>query len=146
MMSWLWRSSRAAYPASLPLRLGSTTPNTQIEIYKLQAIIGNIQNPICIPKLSFPFSKGGSRGICLLLWFGEMTYRGQTPPLFLKGKRGGVTSPPYGGDERTRTADPLRARQVLSQLSYIPNALDGAPSMGSDPAVFFKSDMLRLSL
>ncbi len=26
-----------------------------------------------------------------------------------------------GGDERIRTADPLRARQVLSQLSYIPN-------------------------
>jgi hypothetical protein len=25
-----------------------------------------------------------------------------------------------GGDERDRTADPLRARQVLSQLSYIP--------------------------
>ena len=24
------------------------------------------------------------------------------------------------GDERTRTADPLRAKQVLSQLSYIP--------------------------
>ena len=27
---------------------------------------------------------------------------------------------PIGGDERTRTADPLRARQVLSQLSYTP--------------------------
>jgi hypothetical protein len=26
-----------------------------------------------------------------------------------------------GGDERARTADPLRARQVLSQLSYIPD-------------------------
>src|SRR5207253_7345533 len=25
-----------------------------------------------------------------------------------------------GGDERTRTADPLLAKQVLSQLSYIP--------------------------
>jgi hypothetical protein len=25
-----------------------------------------------------------------------------------------------GGDERIRTADPLLARQVLSQLSYIP--------------------------
>lgn len=32
--------------------------------------------------------------------------------------------PPYrinfGGDKRIRTADPLRARQVLYQLSYIP--------------------------
>ncbi len=28
-----------------------------------------------------------------------------------------------GGDERTRTADPLLAKQVLSQLSYIPVAL-----------------------
>ena len=25
-----------------------------------------------------------------------------------------------GGDEETRTPDPLRARQVLSQLSYAP--------------------------
>ena len=25
------------------------------------------------------------------------------------------------GDERTRTADPLRAKQVLSQLSYVPS-------------------------
>ena len=27
---------------------------------------------------------------------------------------------PYGGDERVRTADPLLARQALSQLSYTP--------------------------
>ena len=26
----------------------------------------------------------------------------------------------YGGDEETRTPDPLLARQVLSQLSYTP--------------------------
>ena len=26
----------------------------------------------------------------------------------------------FGGDERDRTADPLLARQVLSQLSYTP--------------------------
>ena len=25
-----------------------------------------------------------------------------------------------GGDERTRTADPLRAKQVLYRLSYVP--------------------------
>ena len=29
-----------------------------------------------------------------------------------------------GGDERARTADPLLAKQVLSQLSYIPWAAD----------------------
>ena len=28
---------------------------------------------------------------------------------------------PFGGDEESRTPDPLRARQVLSQLSYTPN-------------------------
>jgi hypothetical protein len=28
--------------------------------------------------------------------------------------------PTYGGDKGNRTLDPLRARQVLSQLSYIP--------------------------
>ena len=27
-----------------------------------------------------------------------------------------------GGDERTRTADPLLAKQVLYQLSYVPEA------------------------
>ncbi len=27
---------------------------------------------------------------------------------------------PYGGDKRNRTADPLLAKQVLSQLSYTP--------------------------
>ena len=29
-------------------------------------------------------------------------------------------TPSSGGDEEDRTPDPLRARQVLSQLSYIP--------------------------
>ncbi len=28
-----------------------------------------------------------------------------------------------GGDERTRTADPLLAKQVLYQLSYVPEGL-----------------------
>ncbi len=28
--------------------------------------------------------------------------------------------PKYGGDKEIRTLDPLRARQVLSQLSYTP--------------------------
>ena len=28
-----------------------------------------------------------------------------------------------GGDDRSRTGDPLLAKQVLSQLSYIPNAI-----------------------
>ena len=30
------------------------------------------------------------------------------------------------GDERNRTADPLLARQVLSQLSYTPGTLEGS--------------------
>ena len=33
----------------------------------------------------------------------------------------GVFKEHIGGDERDRTADPLLARQVLSQLSYAPN-------------------------
>ena len=32
---------------------------------------------------------------------------------------------PNGGDEEDRTPDPLRARQVLSQLSYTPIFLEG---------------------
>ena len=31
-----------------------------------------------------------------------------------------LSPPRFGGDERDRTADPLLAKQVLSQLSYIP--------------------------
>ena len=31
-----------------------------------------------------------------------------------------------GGDERNRTDDPLLAKQVLSQLSYTPNYLQGS--------------------
>jgi hypothetical protein len=33
-----------------------------------------------------------------------------------------------GGDDRIRTGDPLLAKQVLSQLSYIPADKTGGPS------------------
>jgi hypothetical protein len=36
-------------------------------------------------------------------------------------KRSALTWSQIGGGERDRTDDPLRARQVLSQLSYTPN-------------------------
>jgi hypothetical protein len=40
------------------------------------------------------------------------------------GPTGRMTCQTYnGGGERDRTDDPLRARQVLSQLSYTPNLL-----------------------
>jgi hypothetical protein len=40
-----------------------------------------------------------------------------------------VTRPP-NGDERDRTADPLLARQVLSQLSYAPDVnIMGLPGL-----------------
>ncbi len=51
----------------------------------------------------------------------ERPGRGPDPP-----SRGACSSAPHaspsrcGGDERNRTADPLLAKQVLSQLSYIP--------------------------
>ena len=32
---------------------------------------------------------------------------------------------PFGGDEEDRTPDPLLARQVLSQLSYTPQIIQG---------------------
>ena len=35
----------------------------------------------------------------------------------------GVSRPQIGGDDRDRTGDPLLAKQVLSQLSYIPSAI-----------------------
>src|SRR6218665_1381686 len=36
----------------------------------------------------------------------------------------GLSKPRYGGAERDRTADPLLAKQVLSQLSYSPNPIN----------------------
>ena len=34
-----------------------------------------------------------------------------------------------GGDDRSRTGDPLLAKQVLSQLSYIPALMVGLPGI-----------------
>ncbi len=39
-----------------------------------------------------------------------------------------------GGDDRSRTCDPLNANQVLSQLSYIPKKL--VAGTGFEPATF----------
>ena len=43
----------------------------------------------------------------------------------LSGGRSNLLSykPTFGGDKRDRTADPLLAKQVLSQLSYTPMSL-----------------------
>ena len=41
-------------------------------------------------------------------------------PFLLEGLSSSFPLPPLGGDEEVRTPDPLRARQVLSQLSYTP--------------------------
>jgi hypothetical protein len=38
-------------------------------------------------------------------------------PMSMPASRGDLL---LGGDERTRTADPLLAKQVLYQLSYVP--------------------------
>ena len=38
-----------------------------------------------------------------------------------------------GGDDRIRTGDPLLAKQVLSQLSYIPALLDVVGLPGIEP-------------
>ena len=46
----------------------------------------------------------------------------------------------HGGDERTRTADPLLAKQVLSQLSYIPaHGLDAMLSATASAAVSLRT-------
>ena len=46
----------------------------------------------------------------------------EPPTSCLSGMRSNHLSyrPIYGGDKETRTLGPLRARQVLSQLSYTP--------------------------
>ena len=48
-----------------------------------------------------------------------------------------------GGDERDRTDDPLLAKQVLSQLSYIP-ILVGSP--GSFPRSPFRTPKIKQRL
>ena len=42
----------------------------------------------------------------------------------------GPCQPAFGGDKRDRTADPLLAKQVLSQLSYTPAFLHNEGSLG----------------
>ena len=37
----------------------------------------------------------------------------------------------FGGDDRIRTGDPLLAKQVLSQLSYIPGPAVGGADRGA---------------
>ena len=46
---------------------------------------------------------------------------------------------PYGGDKRDRTADPLLAKQVLSQLSYTPILSLGSFITPHCSALIFKS-------
>jgi hypothetical protein len=48
-------------------------------------------------------------------------YRGSVNAFAFTGPRSQVPGPKIGGGERVRTDDPLRARQVLSQLSYTPD-------------------------
>ena len=49
-----------------------------------------------------------------------------------------------GGAERARTADPLVANQVLSQLSYSPIEYEGR-RLGSLPSLSSKPDTYRAS-
>jgi hypothetical protein len=66
------------------------------------------------------------------------------PPIQARGRRPSLAGPSgaqrqrrdsvrtkYGGAERDRTADPLLAKQVLSQLSYSPIQLDRHPDLTS---------------
>ena len=46
-------------------------------------------------------------------------------------ERGALNGKPLGGDERTRTADPLLAKQVLYQLSYVPALTSTSEAMGT---------------
>ena len=46
--------------------------------------------------------------------------------MLARGFGRGPCQPAFGGDKRDRTADPLLAKQVLSQLSYPPISLEGS--------------------
>ena len=49
-----------------------------------------------------------------------------------------------GGDERNRTADPLLARQVLSQLSYTPIVYRVLPSYALFEDSFLPEEILKI--
>ena len=57
----------------------------------------------------------------------------EPPTSRLSGVRSNHLSyaPIFGGDEEDRTPDPLRARQVLSQLSYTPKGFKGVAQLVS---------------
>ena len=48
----------------------------------------------------------------------------------------GLTLVSGSGDERIRTADPLRAKQVLSQLSYAPEGMWARADLNSRPHAY----------
>ena len=52
---------------------------------------------------------------------------------------------PFGGDEEDRTPDPLRARQVLSQLSYTPMVNGAAQLLSLHPILKGLGSVLMLS-
>src|SRR5690242_21911491 len=64
----------------------------------------------------------------------RITSRRSPPPLTAEER----TRHPAGGDDRTRTDDPLLAKQVLYQLSYVPGLRARGPlhleSIGRLPA------------
>ncbi len=55
-------------------------------------------------------------------------------PKAVAGRPAHLSSTKIGGAERDRTADPLLAKQVLSQLSYSPNRFDH-PLQASHPGL-----------
>jgi hypothetical protein len=60
----------------------------------------------------------------------------------LKSVHGGIF---FGGDEGLRTLNPLLARQVLSQLSYVPVGLCVRPPRGSYTATGARASLLTLA-
>ena len=53
---------------------------------------------------------------------------------------------PFGGDKRDRTADPLLARQVLSQLSYTPISLGLLPYLAPKKEPFYRTLKIKQQL
>ena len=65
---------------------------------------------------------------CETLWCsgGDSNPHGIKPTRFLRPARLPIPPPELGGNEGTRTPNPLLARQVLSQLSYAPKNKEGS--------------------
>ena len=92
-------------------------------VVKDQDLESKIQNPYFSPRLL----------IKVRIRLGSLVLRNRCQQFEISSPIS-IPSREAGGDDRSRTCDPLNANQMLSQLSYIPIKL--VAGTGFEPATF----------